>query len=203
MTHYDDTMASTDEPLPPPLPGPKPNSAMIFGILNLVFGIGGLLAAVGGIVVLLLLDTVLADNAEFQEAMAGQPPLWLNGIHTVVWVVLGIWLIVSGIKLIKVAPGSREGFIQYCMVSLIARPIVIIVAIPFTLEATRTQMELQAGQPDNPFASETGETIMSAIVVGSAVFQVIWAVAYEIVGVIVMKHRKTIEGFEAYQQSRR
>ena len=112
MTHYDDTMATTDDAGPPQLPreapAPKPNSAMIFGILNLVFGIGGLLAALGGIAVLLLLDTVFADNEAFQEAMANQPPLWISGIHTAVWVVLGIWLIVSGIKLLKVAPPPED-----------------------------------------------------------------------------------------------
>lgn len=203
MTHYDDTMATTDDAGPPQLPreapAPKPNSAMIFGILNLVFGIGGLLAALGGIAVLLLLDTVFADNEAFQEAMANQPPLWISGIHTAVWVVLGIWLIVSGIKLLKVAPGCRELFIKYCIVSLVARPIVIIVAVPFTLEAMRVQSE---SDPINPFAGETGETIMTAMIVGGAMFNVIWAVAYEIAGLIVMKHRKTIEGFAAYQHTR-
>lgn len=203
MAHYDDTLDDTGATDPPPLPAPKPQSAMIFGILNLVFGIGGLLASLGGLLVLVLLDTAFADNAEFQEAMAGQPPLWVQGMHTAVWVVLAVWLIVSGTKLIKLSRGCREGFIQYCIVSLIARPIVIIVALPFTLEATREQMRLQAeSQPGNPFAGDTGETVMSAIVIFTVVFQLAWSVAYEIVGLFVMKRRDTVAAYEAYQARR-
>ena len=196
MANYDDTAFDTDAAPPPPLPAQKPTAATIFAILNLLFGAGGYLVLLIGLASVFLLEAVIPP-----EEMPPQPPLAVNIVNWSVYVILGTWLIVSGIQLLKVSIGSREWFIRYCIVSLVVRPIVILGTIPFTLDAAREQMRMQAEQmPDNPFANQFGDSFVTAMILFGSIFGIIWAVAYEVAGLIVMKNQKTIAAFEAYQR---
>jgi hypothetical protein len=129
----------------PQLPGQRPATAMIFGILNIVFGILGLCGnlVTGGMLAAVSLGTLDDELAAPMEQFKDPVTFGFISTQLVVGTILAIVAIVSGIGLIKFRPWGRTWANFYAITSLL----LIVAGLIFTIFYTIVPAVQAANDP--------------------------------------------------------
>ena len=167
-------------------PASKPTAANVFGILNLVFGGLGLLGQGISFAAIYLFREKLEEITKQPIPQPGT--LQLTGIG--VTVLLTFWLLYSGFRVLGGTMAGRAAFMQYCIGSLLIRPIII--GINLFAQYEQLQQQMQAGGPAMPPA------VMLGIFAVGGLFGIVWAEVYEAIGFFFMRSKGITQQFEAW-----
>jgi hypothetical protein len=162
--------------------------ATVFGILNLVFGGFALLGAAAGVVTMVFLREKLEELTRQPIPMPG-PLQWVG---TGIALLLTLWLIYSGVRVLGGTMSGRSAFMAYCLGSLLIRPFVV--AINMFAQYDQMQQQMAVGGAAMPPAAAIG------IVVGTGLFSIVFAEIYEAVGFFVMRSKSVTQQFEAWDE---
>ncbi len=172
----------------PQRPASKPTMAMVFGILNLVFGGFALLGQAFGVIMIVFLREKLEEITKQAIPLPG-PLQWFG---TGIALLLTVWLIYSGIRVLRGTMSGRSAFIAYCLGSLLIRPFVV--AINLFAQFDQVQQQMAAGGAPMPPAAAIG------IIIGTGLFAIVFAEIYEAVGFFVMRSKNVTQQFEAWDE---
>lgn len=180
--YYDRPQAYSDEPH---ALGEKPKSAVVFGVLSIVFGSWGLLGLVMSVIMLLV-----GPRSEMQRELQLPPhiqvPMLFIGFG------LSLFLLITGIRLLKATLAARKAFIVYCVITIIYSPIATIVSMWHTFSKMPALMD---GQD-----SEAARIIMMPVMIVSMVLGLLFSIGYPLVGLIFFTRPGVIKKFEAYNR---
>lgn len=95
----------------------RPKTPLVLGIISLVFGAFGLLGDVSAFVMYLLMPQMAA----FQQALVEKSGQSMNYVISM-WIIgtlLGVWLLATGIGLVRYRSWGRMGFNVYAVVRIL------------------------------------------------------------------------------------
>jgi hypothetical protein len=95
---YSDELHAVDE---------KPKSAVVFGVLSIVFGSWGLLGLVMSVIMLLV-----GPRGEIQRELQLPPHIQVPMLS--IGFGLSLFLLITGIRLLKATLAARKAFLVYC-----------------------------------------------------------------------------------------
>lgn len=162
--------------------------ATVFGILNLVFGAFALLGQAIGVIMIVFLREKLEEFFKQPIPMPG-PLQWVG---TGIALLLTLWLIYSGIRVLRGTMSGRSAFIAYCLGSLLIRPFVV--AINLFAQYDQMQQQMAAGGAAMPPAAAIVFTV------GMGLFAIVFAEIYEAIGFFVMRSKNVTQQFEAWDE---
>lgn len=165
--------------------GEKPKSAVVFGVLSIVFGSWGLLGLVMSVIMLLV-----GPRSEMQRELQLPPhiqvPMLFIGFG------LSLFLLITGIRLLKATLAARKAFLAYCVITIIYSPIATIVNMWHTF----SKMPALVDAPD----SEAARMIMVPVMIASMVLGLLFSIGYPLVGLIFFTRPGVVKKFEAYNK---
>jgi glucan phosphoethanolaminetransferase (alkaline phosphatase superfamily) len=167
-------------------PEEKPKSAIVFGILGIIFGSWGLLGLLMGLIMLLI-----GPRSEMQRELQLPPYIQLPMLF--IGFGLSLFLFITGIRLLKATLAARKAFIVYCVITIIYSPIATVVNAWHTFSKMPALMNAQD--------SEAARTIMMPVMIMSAVFGLLFSIAYPLVGLIFFTRSSVVSKFKAYNKS--
>jgi hypothetical protein len=166
-------------------PEEKPKSAMVFGILNIIFGSWGLLGLLMGLII--LIGRAMSETQrQIQLPPYIQLPMLFIGFG------LSLFLLINGISLLRATMSARKGFLVYCAIAVIYKPVAGLISVVHMF----SKMPALTNVPN----SEAARTIMTSFMVISAVFGILGAIAYPLVGLIFFTRPGVVKKFKAYNR---
>ncbi len=165
--------------------GEKPKSAVVFGILSIVFGSWGLLGLLMSLITLLV-----GPRSEMQRELQLPPyiqlPMLLTGFG------LSLFLLITGIRLLKATLAARKAFLVYCIIMIIYSPIVTVV--------NTWHMFSKMPALTNAQDSESARMIMVPVMIASTVLGLLFSIGYPLVGLIFFTRPRVVKKFKAYNK---
>lgn len=163
---------------PPPLDaGPPPSAIKVFGILHLIIGGIGILSGIWtALMVLFYKDFIGWMNrvggghqpAAYQEAqLAYMAELqWLTWLQLAVSVVLIVFLLIAGVRLLKRRDSGRIWSVRYAWTSIGSKAVTLVLMIIYGLPAASRMNESIIGEPGSAAAGMAGILTVVSTVVG-------------------------------------
>jgi hypothetical protein len=182
---YDEKRRSEMYPDELSTPEEKPKSAVVFGILSIIFGSWGLLGLLMGLIMLLV-----GPRSEMQRELQLPPhtqvPMLFIGFG------LSLFLLITGIRLLKATLAARKAFLVYCIIVIIYSPIVTVVNTWHMFSKMPALMDAQN--------SEAARMIMVPVMIASTVLGLLFSVGYPLVGLIFFTRPGVVKKFKAYNR---
>lgn len=182
---YDERSESEMYPGQLRAPEEKPKSAMVFGILNIVSGSWGLLGLLMSLIMLLI-----GPRSEIQREL--QLPPYIQVPILFIGFGLSLFLFITGIRLLKATVAARKAFLVYCAIAVVYKPVAGLISMVHVF----SKMPALA----NALHSEAARMSMTSIMVMSAIFGVLGAIAYPLVGLIFFTRPGVVKKFKAYNR---
>lgn len=186
-------------PVNPHLPIGVPRIVTVFGVMHIVFAVIGLLSAVWALV------TALAGNP-FMKSMGTGPEVQAQlameeKVRTVTMassglsILIGIVMIIAGIKLLK---GRRDGLAwsnKYAYLSLLGKAANLMIAFMVVIPASREMMgDIMKGAGSLP---KSATVMMEVFMIGGVVGQILVMAVYPILALILLNRKGLREWFAA------
>ncbi len=168
--------------------GSKPTMANVFGILNLVFGGSSLLMQGVGLIMIFFLREKFEEFSKQSFPLPG--PLQFAGMG--ITLLLTVWLIYSGIRVLSGTMSGRSAFIAYCIGSLLIRPFVLAINLVAQYEQMQQQFD-RGGAPMLPVAAGTLLVVMGLLTL-------VFAEVYEAIGFFVIRSKNVTQEFQAWDE---
>ncbi len=175
------------EMYPGPLRAPeeKPKSAVVFGILSIIFGSWGLLGLLMSVVMLLA-----GPRGEIQQELQLPPHIQLPMLF--IGFGLSLFLFITGIRLLKATLAARKAFLVYCVITIIYSPIATVVSTWHMFSKMPALMDAQD--------SEAGQIIMMPVMIATTVLGLLFSIGYPLAGLIFFTRPGVVKKFEAYNK---
>ncbi len=150
---------------PPPLdPGPPPSAIKVFGILHLVIAGIGILSGVWTVFMVLFFKDFIAwmgrvsggrQPVDYQEAqLAYMAELqWLTWLQLAASVVLIVFLLLAGVRLLKRRNSGRIWSIRYGWTSIVSKIVTLVLMIVYGLPAASRMNQTILGDAGSGMAS--------------------------------------------------
>ena len=182
---YDERSESEMYPGQLRAPEEKPKSAMVFGILNIIFASWGLLGLLMGLIILIG-RPMSETQRELQLPPHIQAPMLFIGFGVTVF------LLITGIRLLKATMAARKAFLVYCAIAVVYKPVAGLLSM--------VHMFSKMPALTNALDSEAARMSMTSIMVMSAIFGVLGAIAYPLVGLIFFTRPGVVKKFKGYNR---
>ena len=166
-------------------PEEKPKSAMVFGILNIIFGSWGLLGLLMSLIIL-----IGRPRSEMQRQVQLPPYIQLPMLF--IGFGLSLFLFITGIRLVKATLAARKAFLVYCVITIIYSPIATVVSMWHTF----SKMPALTSARD----SEAVRMIMVPVMIMSVVLGLLFSIGYPLVGLIFFTRPGVVKKFKAYNR---
>jgi hypothetical protein len=105
---------------------------------------------------------------------------------------LSLFLLITGIRLLKATLAARKAFLVYCIIMIIYSPIATVVSMWHTFSKMPALMD---GQD-----SEAARIIMMPVMIVSMVLGLLFSIGYPLVGLIFFTRPGVVKKFEAYNK---
>jgi len=163
----------------------KPKSAMVFGILSIIFGSWGLLGLLMGLII--LIGRAMSETQrQIQLPPYIQLPMLFIGFG------LSLFLLINGISLLRATMSARKGFLVYCAIAVIYKPVAGLISVVHMF----SKMPALTNVPN----SEAARMIMVPVMIMSAVLGLLFSVGYPLVGLIFFTRPGVVKKFKAYNR---
>lgn len=166
-------------------PEEKPKSAMVFGILNIVFGSWGLLGSLMGLIML-----ILGPRSEMQREIQLPPYIQLPMLF--IGFGLSLFLFITGVRLLKATMAARKAFLVYCVITIIYSPIATVVSMWHTFSKMPALT--------NAEGSEAARMVMVPVMIMSGALGLLFSIGYPLVGLILFTRPGVVKKFKAYNR---
>lgn len=167
-------------------PEEKPKSAVVFGILSIIFGSWGLLGLLMSLIILIGRPMSEAQR-ELQLPPYIQLPMLLIGFG------LSLFLLIAGIRLLKATMAARKAFLVYCAIAVVYKPVAGLISMVHTFSKMPALTDAQD--------SEAARMIMMPVMIVSAVLGLLFSIGYPLVGLIFFTRPGVAKKFKTYNKA--
>lgn len=175
----------------------QPQTVKVFGIMHLIFAGFGLVGLVWTVVILTVGNPVfllmpktpeMAAQVKAQEAMQSQM-MTATVVSSVLTLVIGIVMLIAGIRLLKKRRSGLTWSNRYAWTSLAGKAVNTVVAFTSTMPSVKASLPSTGGS--SPFGAP--ETLM----IGSMLFVIVLSCIYPILTLVLLNRPTTKAWFAA------